>query len=73
MTECGNLFMGVMETMCNKCRIDPVIYFTETNTCRIIGCEPGGIDRQWRKTYKLNCILNLTIDIDKAKRMYYIY
>ena len=68
MTECGNLFMGVMETMCNKCRIDPVIYFTETNTCRIIGCEPGGIDRQWRKTYKLNCILNLTIDIDKAKR-----
>jgi hypothetical protein len=68
MTECGNLFMGVMETMCNKCRIDPVIYFTETNTCRIIGCEPGGIDRQWRKTYKLNCILNLSIDIDKAKR-----
>ena len=62
MTECGNLFMGVMETMCYKCRIDPVIYFAESDTCRIIN------DRGWRKQFKLNCILNLTIDIDKAKR-----
>ena len=62
MTECGNLFMGVMETMCNKCRVDPVIYFVETNTCRIIS------DRLWRRQFKLNCILMLTIDIEKAKR-----
>ena len=62
MTECGNLFMGVMETMCNKCRIDPVIYFADTNTCRIIN------DRVWRKQFKLNSILILTIDIDVAKR-----
>lgn len=62
MTECGNLFMGVMETMCYKCRIDPVIYFAESDTCRIIN------ERSWRKQFKLNCILNLTIDIDKAKR-----
>jgi len=62
MLECGNLFMGVMETMCNKCRIDPVIYFADTKTCRII------TDRMWRRQFKLNCILNLTIDIDEAKR-----
>jgi hypothetical protein len=64
MTECGNLFMGCLETMCNKCRVDPVIYFVESNTCRII------TDRQWRRQFKLNCILMLTIDIDKAKRYY---
>jgi len=64
MTECGNLFMGCLETMCNKCRVDPVIYFVESNTCRII------TDRQWRRQFKLNCILMLKIDIDKAKRYY---
>ena len=62
MLECGNLFMGVMETMCNKCRIDPVIYFADTKTCRII------TDRMWRRQFKLNCLLNLTIDIAEAKR-----
>ena len=63
MTECGNLFMGVMETMCNRCRVDPVIYFADTNTCRIIYNE-----RTWRKQFKLNSILRLKIDIEKAKR-----
>ena len=62
MTECGNLFMGIMETMCYKCRTDPVIYFPSTDTCRIVN------DRMWRKQFKLNCILILTIDIEKAKR-----
>jgi hypothetical protein len=62
MTECGNLFMGVMETMCNKCRVDAVIYFAETKICRII------TDRNWRRQFKLNCILHLTVDIAEAKR-----
>ena len=62
MTECGNLFMGVMETMCNKCRVDAVIYFAETKICRIIS------DRHWRRQFKLNCILHLTVDIAEAKR-----
>jgi hypothetical protein len=54
--------MGVMETMRNKCRVDPVIYFVQTNTCRIIS------DCLWRTQFKFNCILMLTIDIEKAKR-----
>ena len=65
MTECGNLFMGVMETMCSRARLDAVIYFPETNTCRIMSPESGV---KWRQKFKLNCILHLTIDLDKAKR-----
>ncbi len=62
MTKCGNLFIGIMETMCYECRTDPVIYFPSMDTCRIVN------DIMWRKQFKLNCILILTIDIEKAKR-----
>jgi hypothetical protein len=58
--------MGVMETMRNKCRVDPVIYFVQTNTCRIIS------DCLWRTQFKFNCILMLTIDIKMPKGTFHI-
>jgi hypothetical protein len=58
MTTCGNVFIGVMETMCSNPRYDPVIYLTATKTAKIMKST------QWRRQYVLNLSAVLTTDPD---------
>lgn len=46
-TLCGNVFVGICETMCPSPNLDPVIYFTASNSCAII------TTKKWRHIYKL--------------------
>jgi hypothetical protein len=48
MTQCGNVFVGILETMCNTPKLDPVIYFTNSNIAAIIDKNV-----RWRRDYKL--------------------
>lgn len=62
MTKCGNVFVGVMETMCSAPRYDPVIYFTKTKSAKIMQST------QWRRQYILDPSAVMTTDIDDVNR-----
>lgn len=62
MTKCGNVFIGVMETMCSAPRMDPVIYFSSTKSAKIIKTN------QWRRQYILDPSAELTTDVDDVNR-----
>ncbi len=66
MTKCGNIFIGVMETMCSAPRMDPVIYFSSTKSAKIIKTP------QWRRQYILDPSAELTTDVDDVNRYVFL-
>lgn len=62
MTECGNFFVGILETRCPKPRYDAVVYYKRSNECKIYK------DHDWKRKFVLCPHAPLDVDVEVVKR-----